>query len=89
MLITSMDVDAADEEDFNIWYDREHLAERVAIDGFLEVFNAFNHANFGAYAGHVGTRVGGEVTRNYGAPEQNNNVAYLPRTMQLGFRLTF
>ena len=36
MLITSMDVDAADEEDFNIWYDREHLAERVAIDGFLE-----------------------------------------------------
>ncbi len=36
MLITSMDVDAADEADFNIWYDREHLAERVAIDGFLE-----------------------------------------------------
>jgi hypothetical protein len=36
MLITSMDVDAADEDDFNIWYDREHLAERVAIDGFLE-----------------------------------------------------
>ena len=36
MLITSMDVDAADEPEFNIWYDREHLAERVAIDGFLE-----------------------------------------------------
>lgn len=36
MLITSMDVDAVDEEEFNIWYDREHLAERVAIDGFLE-----------------------------------------------------
>lgn len=36
MLITSMDVDAADEAEFNIWYDREHLAERVAIDGFLE-----------------------------------------------------
>jgi hypothetical protein len=65
------------------------LIRSMAIDGFLEVFNAFNHANFGAYAGHVGTRVGGEVTRNYGAPEQNNNVAYLPRTMQLGFRLTF
>ena len=36
MLITAMDVDAADEQEFNIWYDREHLAERVAIDGFLE-----------------------------------------------------
>lgn len=36
MLITSMDVDPVDEADFNLWYDREHLAERVAIDGFLE-----------------------------------------------------
>jgi hypothetical protein len=36
MLITSMDVDAADESEFNIWYDREHLVERVAIEGFLE-----------------------------------------------------
>jgi len=36
MLLTSMDVDPADEADFNRWYDREHLAERVAIDGFLE-----------------------------------------------------
>ena len=36
MLITSMDVDAENEQEFNVWYDREHLAERVAIDGFLE-----------------------------------------------------
>jgi hypothetical protein len=36
MLLTSMDVDSADEADFNRWYDREHLEERVAIDGFLE-----------------------------------------------------
>jgi hypothetical protein len=36
MLVTSMDVDPADEAEFNRWYDREHLAERVAIDGFLE-----------------------------------------------------
>jgi len=36
MLLTSMDVDAADEAEFNRWYDREHLEERVAIDGFLE-----------------------------------------------------
>ena len=36
MLLTSMDIDPADETDFNRWYDREHLEERVAIDGFLE-----------------------------------------------------
>jgi len=36
MLLTSMDVDAADETDFNRWYDREHLEERVSIEGFLE-----------------------------------------------------
>src|ERR1700704_4127185 len=36
MLLTSMNVDAADEAEFNGWYDREHLEERVAIPGFLE-----------------------------------------------------
>src|ERR1700751_5421273 len=36
MLLTSMDIDAADEADFNRWYDREHLEERVAIEGFIE-----------------------------------------------------
>jgi hypothetical protein len=36
MLLTSMNVDAADDAEFNRWYDREHLEERVAIPGFLE-----------------------------------------------------
>src|SRR5664279_1001267 len=36
MLLTSMDIDPPDEADFNRWYDREHLVERVAIEGFLE-----------------------------------------------------
>ena len=36
MLLTSMNIDAADEAEFNRWYDREHLEERVAIPGFLE-----------------------------------------------------
>jgi hypothetical protein len=36
MLLTSMDVDAAHDAEFNRWYDREHLEERVAISGFLE-----------------------------------------------------
>jgi hypothetical protein len=36
MLLTSMDVDPVHEADFNRWYDREHLEERVAIEGFIE-----------------------------------------------------
>ena len=36
MLLTSMDVDAAHDAEFNRWYDREHIEERVAIPGFLE-----------------------------------------------------
>ena len=36
MLLTSMDIDPSDEVEFNRWYDREHLEERVAIPGFLE-----------------------------------------------------
>jgi hypothetical protein len=36
MLLTSMDIDPSDEAEFNRWYDREHLEERVAIEGFLE-----------------------------------------------------
>jgi hypothetical protein len=36
MLLTSMNIDAEHEAEFNRWYDREHLEERVAIAGFLE-----------------------------------------------------
>lgn len=36
MLVNFMNVDPAGERDFNRWYDKEHLAERVAIPGFLE-----------------------------------------------------
>ncbi len=36
MLLTSMDIAPKDEAEFNRWYDREHLEERVAIAGFLE-----------------------------------------------------
>lgn len=44
MLLTSMNIDAVDEADFNRWYDREHLEERVAIDGFLEARRYVAHA---------------------------------------------
>ena len=44
MLLTSMDIAAAHEADFNRWYDCEHLEERVAIDGFIEARRYVAHA---------------------------------------------
>jgi hypothetical protein len=49
MLLTSMDIDARDEADFNRWYDREHLIERVAIDGFLEARRYVAHQGHPKY----------------------------------------
>jgi hypothetical protein len=43
MLLTSMDIEPADEAGFNRWYDREHLQERVTIDGFLEARRYLAH----------------------------------------------
>jgi hypothetical protein len=44
MLLTSMNIAASDEAEFNRWYDREHLEERVAIEGFLEARRYVAHA---------------------------------------------
>jgi hypothetical protein len=61
---------------------RFQLTPRVAIDGIVEVFNVFNHANYGNY-------VTDESASNYAAPDANSAVAYQPRIMQLGFRVAF
>jgi hypothetical protein len=55
---------------------------RATVDGLLEVFNLFNHANYGSY-------VLLESNRNYGQPSFNSNIAYQPRILQLGFRFAF
>jgi hypothetical protein len=49
ILLTSMDIDAADDEDFNRWYDREHLEERVAIEGFIEARRYVAHSGSPKY----------------------------------------
>jgi hypothetical protein len=36
MLVSFANIDPSHEEEFNRWYDKEHLVERVAIPGFLE-----------------------------------------------------
>ena len=58
------------------------LVGRAAVDGILEVFNVFDRANFGSYTLD-------ESSSNFGKPAQNANLAYAPRTLQLGFRVTF
>src|SRR3954470_5037644 len=49
MLLTSMDIDPAHEADFNRWYDREHLQERVAIGGFIEARRYVAHQGHPKY----------------------------------------
>jgi hypothetical protein len=44
MLLTSMNIDPVHESEFNRWYDREHLVERVAIEGFLEARRYVAHS---------------------------------------------
>ena len=58
------------------------LGGSVAVDGMFEVFNLLNHNNFGSYETEDGNR-------NFGQPQVNNNIAYLPRIIQLGFRVSF
>jgi hypothetical protein len=55
---------------------------RAAIDGIFEVFNVFNRANFNLWTTN-------ESSASYGKPEQDANVAFAPRMLQLGFRATF
>jgi hypothetical protein len=54
----------------------------MRIDGMLEVFNLFNHANYGSY-------VTNESNAQFGNPSFNGNIAYQPRVTQFGFRFAF
>jgi hypothetical protein len=58
------------------------LFGRMSMDGIFEVFNMFDRANFGSYTLD-------ESSSDFLQPEQNENLAYAPRTLQLGFRVTF
>jgi hypothetical protein len=61
---------------------RQRIVGRMTIDGMLEIFNVFNHENYGSY-----TTL--ESNAAYGRPSFNANVAYQPRIVQLGFRFAF
>ena len=53
-----------------------------------EVFNVFNHANYGSYNTTL-SATNAATTALFGTPAQNTNNAYIPRMGQLAFRLSF
>jgi len=61
---------------------RVPLGGRATVEGFVEVFNVFNRANYGAW-------IVDESSPDYGKPDASTNLSYAPRTVQLGFRLAF
>ncbi len=58
------------------------LGRGRSVAGFLEVFNALNHENYGSYTTQ-------ESSASYGKPSFNSNLAYQARMLQLGFRVAF
>jgi hypothetical protein len=62
---------------------RISLGGRRNIDGMVEVFNIFNHANYGSYTTTFSNAA------NYGKPSFNTATAYQPRILQLGFHVAF
>jgi hypothetical protein len=58
------------------------LGGRANLAGSLEVFNLFNRKNYQSY-----DLV--ETSATFRQPQPSANLSYAPRTVQLGFRLTF
>ena len=67
-----------------------HPAGRLARGRTLiaEVFNLFNHANYGSYNTSL-SATNAATTALFGRPQQIDGNAYVPRQAQLGFRLGF
>lgn len=58
------------------------LVGRSKLSLMAEVFNVYNHENYGTYNLIMGTAT-------YGSPAQNRATTYLPRVWQLGVRAAF
>lgn len=54
----------------------------LRVSGIAEVFNLFNHANYGNYQTLVDTPT-------FGQPVQNSSGTYQPRSGQLAFKVSF
>jgi hypothetical protein len=58
------------------------LVGRMKLSGIAEVFNVYNHANYGAYQTLISSAV-------YGQPTQSTSTTYLPRIAQFGVKVAF
>ena len=58
------------------------LGGSMSVDGIMEVYNLFDHANFGTY-------ITEESDPDYGLPDVNTNIAYGPRVISFGIRFQF
>jgi len=61
---------------------RVKFGTRTTVDGMLEVFNLFNHKNYNSFVTNLSNV-------RYGQPSQDTNIAFQPRMLQLGFRVSF
>jgi hypothetical protein len=61
---------------------KEFRLRGMRVSLFGEVFNLFNHANYGSFVGQVNSAT-------LGQPRQQLGNAYVPRSGQLGFRVSF
>jgi hypothetical protein len=70
------------------------LTKDIRIAGTLraqligEVYNLFNHANYGSYNTTL-SPTSAATTALFGTPAQNTGNAYVPREGQLAFRIVF
>jgi hypothetical protein len=60
------------------------IRERLTFTGMLELFNVLNHPNYGGYQTAVNLPAGG-----FGVPTQSSSISYLPRELQIAFRVGF
>ncbi len=62
---------------------RINLGGRRNLEGMFEVFNIFNHKNYGSYTTTFSNAA------SYGLPSFNASTAYAPRIVQLGVHFAF
>src|SRR5258708_38569017 len=71
-----------------------HITKDVKLGGtarvqlVAEVFNLFNHANYGSYNTSL-SATAAATTALFGTPNQNTGTAYVSRQAQLGFKGQF
>jgi len=64
------------------------LARSAKVQLVAEVFNLFNHGNFGSYNTSL-SPTAAATTALFGTPNQNTGTAYVSRQGQLGFKVQF